>query len=232
MPTPGNDLAFAEQGLRGCWQNTQDLVTAARQVLGSGLHAPASSLSILALEELAVLFALDSLLYACNGEPDAGFTRAGRSHARLSRISHFPAFINTLSRRDARRANDEEFRQNIATSLQYLKVDCDTLLELLPGGFDNLHQLGHQGFYTTADASGPLAPRQQVDPTLAQLVYKLAWRATSTVGLIFKIGNLERYIRTAQAVRNSLTAEERQELRQHANEVTDLLFGDAAVARR
>ena len=51
-----NDLGFIEQGFRACWQNTQDLTNAAKHLLDNGLHAPALSLSVLALEEIGKRF--------------------------------------------------------------------------------------------------------------------------------------------------------------------------------
>src|SRR6266851_5564071 len=59
-----NSLEFIERGFQACWHNAQDLVLASKKLIDGELHAPALSLAVLALEELAKLCAIDGLLFA------------------------------------------------------------------------------------------------------------------------------------------------------------------------
>jgi len=214
----GDDFAVLEGGFRECWQNSQDLVSAARHVLAAGLHAPALSLSVLALEELATLLAIDCVL--CNRDNDhsnAFFVDIGRSrHAKLNAIPTFPMLIAGISKHDRRRADDNSFAGTIESYVRYLKADGKAVLERLPGGFADLDLLKRNGFQTSVEARDILAPRRHVDPAIAQLVYKLAWRATATIELLLKTGNLDQHIKAAQATRDNLSGQEKLRLSRQA----------------
>src|SRR5438552_10179215 len=67
-------LEFIQAGFIACLQNARDLVAASKILMDSGYHAPALSLSVLALEEIGKVIAIDGLLFT---RPDSD--RAAKS---------------------------------------------------------------------------------------------------------------------------------------------------------
>jgi len=172
--------------------------------------------------------AIDGLLFARPDDHKAErFTKATRFHdTKLGMLPLFPLIIGTLAQNGPRYKNDQAFAQATVINLQLLKADGNAVLERLPGGFPDLNALKQNGFYATANGQAYVAPRQNVDPTLAKLVYQLAWRATTSIDFLLKKGNLERYIPTAQEIRDKLSEEAHQALERTAADVVDQLFGE------
>jgi AbiV family abortive infection protein len=56
-------LGFVQSGFVACWRNASDLVSASKVLLDAGIHAPAVSLAVLALEEMGKLFAVERIRY-------------------------------------------------------------------------------------------------------------------------------------------------------------------------
>lgn len=220
-----NNLAYVEHGFRACWQNAQDLIRAAKELLDNGLHAPALSLSVLAIEELAKLCAIDGLLFARPNDNKAErFTKANKSHdTKLDMFTLFPLMIGSLMQTDAR-TKDQRFAQAMAITMHQFKADGNAVLERLPGGFTELDHWKQRGFYATTTGTGFTAPRDTIDPAFARQVYQLAWRATTTIDFLLKDGNLERYLQTAQTIRQNLSEEQHQALERLGDEITKELF--------
>jgi len=210
-----NALEQVEQGLRACWRNAHDLVKASDQLLAAELHAPAISLAVLALEELAKLAAIDGLLYA---RPDDGkadlFKRATKSHAvKLSVLETLPLLIGNLARSDPRYGTEQRFNLALAMSIEQLRADGNAVMaELRGGAFQKLDDWKQRGFYTSCTGSGFVAPSSAVLPTFARQVRQLAWRATTTLDFVMKAGNLERYIDQARSIRSKLSEGQHREM--------------------
>jgi AbiV family abortive infection protein len=76
-----NSLGYVERAFRACLLNASDLVAASKALIGEGLNAPALALSVLALEELGKLLAIDGLLFARSDDHKAmTFHKSGKSH--------------------------------------------------------------------------------------------------------------------------------------------------------
>jgi AbiV family abortive infection protein len=224
-----NTLDYIESGFQACWRNTLDLVEASNTLLEKGLHAPALSLSVLALEELAKLRAIDGLLYARHDDHKTqAYIKAGKSHsAKLIMFEMTPVFLGNLAMTDPRYENDEVFAKTLVISIENLRRDGNEVMaKLEKDAFLRLDEFKQTGFYVSASQNGFVAPRDSVDRSFAEMVYRLAWRATTTLDFLLKGGNLKRYIANARAIRASLSEAEHQELERIGKEVFKDWFGD------
>jgi len=223
-----NTLDYIESGFRACWRNTMDLVEASKTLMEKDLHAPALSLSVLAVEELAKLRAIDGLLYA---RPDdhktQAFKKAGKSHsAKLMMFETIPLFLGNLATADPRYGREERFEKTLVITIENLRRDGNEVMaKLEKDAFLRLDELKQAGFYVTAEEGAFVAPRDSVDRGLAEMVYRLAWRATTTLDFLLKGGNLERYMTNAREIRAALSETEHQELERLGNELFRDFFG-------
>jgi AbiV family abortive infection protein len=225
-----NPLQQVEQGFRACWQNAQDLVKASDQLLDADLHAPALSLALLALEEIAKLGAIDGLLYARPDDEKADlFKKATKSHAiKLSILEMFPLLLGNLARSDPRYGTEQRFNLALAMSIEQLRDDGNAVMaELRDGAFQKLDEWKQRGFYTAYTGSGFVAPRSAVPTALAWKVRQLAWRATTTLDFVLKDGNLERYIEQARSIRSKLSESQHRELEMLAEHLGAALFAES-----
>jgi AbiV family abortive infection protein len=220
-------LDYVEQGFRACWKNANDLVKAAKLLLDSQFHALALSISILAIEELAKLFALDGLLYARAGDhKDDAFRAAMKSHqTKLELFETFPLLLGQLSRMHPKHSIDKKFNLAIAISVQNLKNDGNAVMSYLKNEAFSLLDISKQkGFYVYNIDSNLVAPAESIDPAFGKVVYRLAWRATTTLDFLLKDGHLERYIENARRIRSRLSEQEHQKLERAGAETARLLF--------
>ena len=227
----GTSLEFVESGFMACWQNAKELLSASQKLIDSGLHAPALSLSVLALEELGKFFAIDGLLYARQDDHKAAeFLKAGRSHStKLILLELFPLLLGNLSRADPRYGKDSRYNLALAASIQDLKeAENAVMAELGEGSFLALDRWKQQGFYAgAAEREGRfVAPSEAVNPSLAKAVHRLAWRAVTTLDFVLKGGNLEQYIQNARSVRAALTEAQHRELEQQGHKLFATIFVD------
>jgi len=209
-----NALEQIEEGLHACWQNAQDLVKASDQLLAAELHAPALSLAVLALEELAKLVAIDGLLFARPDDWKADdFKKATKSHAvKLSILEVLPLLLRHLAMFDPR-WTEPTFKLVLTAGITQLVEDGDAVMAEMPdGSFQMLDDWKQRGFYAACTDSGFVASSSAVPPTLAQKVRQLAWRATTTLDFLLKGGNLERYIQEARSIRGELSEQQLQAL--------------------
>ena len=93
-----NNLDFVEAGLCACWRNANELVAASKNLIDRGQHAPALSLSVLALEELGKMCAIDGLVFARSNDDKAQrFDKSLRGHdVKLAALQLLPLFISAL----------------------------------------------------------------------------------------------------------------------------------------
>jgi len=224
-----NSLEYVESGFKACWRNTQDLVEASNILLEKGFHAQALSLSVLALEELAKLRAIDGLLYARQDDHKSeAFVKAGRSHAaKLIMFEMVPLFLGNLAMTDPRYGRDEAFARTLVITIENLRRDGNEVMACLEkDAFLRLDEFKQAGFYVSASEDGFVAPRERIDHSFSEMVHRLAWRATSTVDFLLKNGNLKRYMDTGRRIRAALSEEQHEELERVGKELFSQTFGD------
>jgi AbiV family abortive infection protein len=215
-------LNYIEGGLRACWRNAEDLLSASNNLIAQELHGPGLSLAVLALEELAKLYAIDGLLFARPSDHKSeAFSKALKDHSvKLTMLELFPLLLANLARIDPRYGTDDAYHETLAISFTQLKKDGNAVMGHLNDndGFRPLNNWKQRGFYVSAHGNDLISPRDAVDPSFAEAVHQFAWRAITTLGFILKGGNLERYIETARTVREGLTENQHNELEQLAEQ--------------
>jgi AbiV family abortive infection protein len=222
-----NNLEFIEAGFTACWQNTQELVKGAKVLFDSSVYGLALSISVLALEELGKLFCLDGLLFAsANDDKAALFAKSMKSHAvKLSALELVPMLLGHIASVDPRYGKEARFGQAIAFSVSDLKVRGNNVLSLLDSGsFHDLDKWKQSGFYSQPQGNSFVTPAEVVERSVAESVYMLAWRASSTLDFLLKHGNLERYIASARDLRSKLTEEDHQALEEIGRSMCESLF--------
>ena len=190
-----NTLEFVEIGIQACSDNATDLTTASRIFLEHQLHAPAASLAILAIEELGKLFAIDGLLFARTDDHKAqAFSQSLRSHqAKFHLFGSFWRFLAHFASYDPRHQKDQPFDETIQTVINMLIKDGEAVLDRIgEETFAPLDILKQSGFYVTLSSGNLVSPRNGVDPAFAQLLYDVAFRASSTLNFVLKGGTLQR----------------------------------------
>ena len=104
-------------------QNAKDLLLAAQKLIDGGLTAPALSVSVLALEELGKLVAIDGLLYASQDDyKSKRFAKSLHRHdVKLEDLDVLHHFLRSLARADPRYAKEEGFKLALRYALKDLK---------------------------------------------------------------------------------------------------------------
>lgn len=226
-----SSLAFVEEAFSACWANSQDLVKASKLLLDTDHEAQSLSLSVLALEELGKLFCVDGLLFArADDEKAKTFAKALKSHAvKLRAFELFPLLLMNIARTDPRYGTEERFNQAIAIAARDLKARGNAVFELLPGArLDSLDEWKQLGFYAQPSQGTFRTPREAIDSKLANAVYLLAWRASTSLDFLLKAGNLERYIAVAASVRTRMSEADHQRLTEFAEGMFKDLFPNVA----
>ena len=222
-----NNRAFIEAGFNACWHNTQDLVKGAKVLLDNSLHPLALSTSVLALEELGKLFCIDGLLFARTDDHKAeAFAKSMKSHSiKLSALELVPLLLGHIASVDPRYRNEPRFGQALVVSISDLKERGNHVLSLLEGGsFHGLDQWKQSGLYSQPRGNSFVTPADAVERQVAEAVYGLAWRASSTLDFLLKEGNLERYMTSARVLRSKLSEEDHRSIEAHATHVFTELF--------
>lgn len=224
-----NNLDFIEAGFKACWHNTQDLVKGAKVLLDNSLHPLALSTSVLALEELRKLYCIDGLLFARNDDHKAeAFAKSLKSHAtKLSALELLPLLLGHIASVDPRYRKELRFGQALVVTISDLKERGNRVLSLLEGRtFHGLDQWKQSGFYSQPRGNSFITPAEAVEPQVAEAVYSLAWRASSTLDFFLKDGNLDRYITSARVLRSKLTEENHRSIEAYAEYVFADLFAN------
>ena len=223
-----NTLEFVENGFHACADNAADLTAASRILLQHGLHAPAASLAILAIEELGKLFAIDGLLFArADDHKSAAFAKSLRSHQeKFTLFGSFCRFLRHLASHDPRAGHDTRFDATITKVVNKLYRDGGLVLDRLRSeSFAALDGLKQDGFYVTMSSAGLVSPRSAGEPEFAKLLGEVAFRATDTLGVLRKGGCFERYIERARSLRGAMSEPDQIELERVGREVCEALFG-------
>ena len=224
-----SSLAFVEAAFRACWGNANDLVDESKLLLDNGHTARAFSLSVLALEEIGKLCCADGLLFArANDGKAQTFAKSLKSHStKLSALNLLPLLLSNIAMLDPRYELEPRFAQAIGISVKDLKNRGNAVVALLKGeGFAKLDHWKQVGFYAQPMRNGFAKPNAVVTQEMAQAAHLLAWRAVSTLELLLKDGNLERYIDTARRLRASISEADHEATSAHIEEMVRLLFSE------
>lgn len=222
-----NSLDFVADAFRACWANAQDLVTEAKLLFDHGHKARALSLSVLALEEIGKLFCADGLLFARPDDHRAkAFAKSLKSHtAKLSALELLPLLLKNISSVDPRYSTEKRFMQAVVISAKDLKDRGNAVFDLLGGeGFSKLDHWKQVGFYSQPLENGFITPNDAVKSEIAEAVFMLAWRATTTLDFLLKDGNLKRYIDGAREVRAKMSEEQHAAMSAAGEELANMLF--------
>jgi AbiV family abortive infection protein len=222
-----NTLNFVEAGFRACWRNASDLSAASKNLIDQGLHAPALSLAILALEEIGKMCAIDGLLFARSDDHKAQkFGKSQRDHgSKLAALPLLPFLIRNLSLVDPRREGDPAFVQALAIGLDHLQADEDAVLQTLrEDGFAGLNRWKQQGLYVGIEKNAFVVPRAAINRKFAETVQHFTWRAVTTFDFVLGNGNLDRYIEQARSLRGKLGEDDHVSFEQVGRQIADELF--------
>lgn len=210
-----------------CWHNSQDLVKGAKLLFDNSLHAQALSLSVLALEEFGKLICIDGLLFAhATGHKADRFAKSLKSHSqKLSAFEMFPLLLGNIASLDPRYKTEDRFKRALVISLSDLKERGNQVMAMLENGaFEDLDKWKQYGFYTQPRNSTFIKPNDAVSREVAETVFMLAWRASSSLDFHLKQGNLKRYIEFARDIRLKLTEADHQEIEKESKVIVDELF--------
>ncbi len=225
----GRGLAFVEAGFTACWLNADDLIRSADILLNGGFHAPALSLSVLALEEMGKLSLIDGLLYARSDDHKSEYFQKGlRSHniklAAVTMISSLgvqvastdPRFKNEIFKTALRigHENWKSARQRI------LDISGESDIQFLDGWKQN-------GFYVSLVNGNLLQPpRSVIDRSVVDVVYQFAEMSKKNLDFALGNGNLQRHIERARSIRSKLTEHAHVMLEETAEALCIELFAD------
>lgn len=222
-----NSLDFVADAFRACWGNANELVAESKLLLDNGYRARGLSLSVLALEELGKLFCVNGLLFSRADDNKAlVFAKSLKSHTtKLSALTVLPLLLQNIASIDPRYTSEKRFMQTIIIGAKDLKDRGNAVFALLDGeGFSKLDYWKQTGFYAQPIENSFVKPSTAITTEIADAVYMLAWRATSTLDFLLKDGNLERYIDNARRLRAKMTEADHAAMSAAAEEMVDLLF--------
>lgn len=222
-----NSLEFVADAFRACWANAEALVSEAKLLSDHGHKARALSLSVLALEEIGKLFCADGLLFARPDDHKAkAFAKSLKSHAaKLSALDLLPLLLQSIASVDPRYSKEPRFRQALVISVNDLKNCGNAVIKILKGeDFSKLDHWKQVGFYSQPLENGFITPNEAVKGEIAEAVFMLAWRATTTLNFLLKDGNLKRYIDFARKLRSKLSEEQHAAMSVAGEELANLLF--------
>lgn len=229
-----SNLDFVADAFRACLANSTQLVKASKILLDSGHHALCLSLSVLAIEELGKLFCVDGLLFArADDERAKTFAKSLKSHStKLSAFELFPLLLKNVAATDPRFGSENRFDQAILIGTQDLLERGNLVLELLAGeGFTELDAWKQLGFYAQPSGSTFRTPEKAIETKMAESVYMLAWRASTTLEFLLKEENLERYINAARSLRATMTDADHLRLLEASGEMIEQLFPSCVESR-
>lgn len=208
-----NSVKFVCDAIWACSSNAARLATGASVILGSGNHALALSISILAFEELSKATLIDGLLYArANDSKAQVFERGHRQHtdklARLPALRVFPlkfaiahpkrgdaCFISEL------RDHERRCKGGVHQFAALLSMDE----EFAKDGFTVLNSWKQKGFYVNASSGGRVAdPSTAIPRDLAECAVTLASSLTAFFDLVLRDSYTD-YLGMASRVRAGMT---------------------------
>jgi len=200
----------------------------AASVLAKQNHiSQASSLAILALEEVGKMMLLDGLLFSKTGDERYKQYKQGHlSHRmKLDAVELYPLFLHYLTTIDPRQ-NESRFKRTMIVVFTDLKVKRQELANLLGEEFvfPDLDQLKQQGFYSNEIGGVLKSNKEAIDPKVAKALLALTWRVTDT--LKFVLGrSLEHYKTFFRNVRENIDEVSLKMVRKEATKIVRNVLG-------
>jgi AbiV family abortive infection protein len=190
-------------------------------------HAQATSLAILALEEVGKMMLLDGLLFARTGDERYKLYKKGHlsHHTKLDSVELYPLFLHYLTTVDPRR-DEDRYKQTMVIVFTDLKAKRQKLTDLLGEGFvfPDLDSLKQQGFYSHETDGTVRTNREAVDPEVSKAILELTWRVTDA--LRFVLGqSLEHYKNLFRRLREKVDEATLNRIRYDATEIVRSVFG-------
>lgn len=224
----GRSLTFIEDGFEKCLCNVSDLVQAAESLLAAGSHAPALSLSVLALEEMGKMYFIDGLLFSRPDDHKVDyFNKSQKKHnIKLSAIPMISLLSTMIARCDPRFHTEDIFRTAIMIGHENWKKAGEEVLSLSGcSDFEFLDNWKQRGFYVGVIGGNKFqCPRDGVDKSLAEAVHRFAKMSASNLDFSLSGGNLKRYMEQARSIRSKLSENDHETLASYAGELVRQLF--------
>lgn len=200
----------------------------AATVLAEQQHlAQATSLAILALEEVGKMMLLDGLLFARTGDERYKHYKQGNlSHrTKLDAVELYPLFLNYLTTVDPRE-NETRFNQTMVIVFTDLKAKRQKLATLLGEGFvfPDLDNLKQKGFYSHEIDGVLKSNKDAIDPEVSKAVLDLAWRVIDTLKFLLGI-HLENYRERFRTLRDKVDEVTLKRIRKEATKIVTNMFG-------
>ena len=187
----------------------------------------ATSLAILALEEVGKMMLIDGLLFARTGdERYKHYKRGHLSHwMKLDALELYPLFLGYLTTVDPRQ-NESRYKQTMIIVFTDLKAKRQKLADLLGEQFvfHDLDILKQKCFYSHETDGILKANKDAIDPEGTKAVLELAWHVTDT--LKFVLGrSLENYTALFQNLREKVDDVSLKSIRKETNKIVKNVFG-------
>ena len=225
----GRGLAFVKAGFEACWTNANDLVRSGEILLNGDLHAPALSLSVLALEEMGKLFLIDGLLFA-NGVGDKSdiFQQGLRRHnIKLEAMTMISSLAVRVARTDPRFETDETFKVKLRIGHENWKCCGQNVLDIAgETDFQFLDGWKQKGFYVGVSNRNQLEPPMAtIDRDVTDVVFRFAQISKINLDFALGNGNIQRYFDIAQSIRSKFSEEQHKILEEKA----EILFSNQQI---
>ena len=226
----GKGLAFVEAGFTACWCNADDLIRSADILLNGGFHAPALSLSVLALEEMGKLFLIDGLLYAKSDDHKSEYFQKGlRSHnIKLAAVTMISSLGVLVASSDPRFKKEDTFKIALRIGHENWKSARQKILDISgESDFQFLDAWKQNGFYVSLVNGNTLQqPKSAIDRSVVDAVYQFAEMSKKNLDFSLGNGNLQRHIERARLIRSKLTENAHIKLEEAAEALCIQLFAD------
>jgi len=138
-----------------------------------------------------------------------------------------PLLLGFIASRDARYKVEKRFHLAVAHAIADLKERGNKVLSLSKeASFQDLNAWKQNGSYAQPRGATFIQPAEAVEPELSEAVYMLAWRAVTTLDLLLKGQNLQRYLAFARGIRAKLSEEDHEAIRERAEVLRRQIFQD------
>ena len=217
---------FVLDAFTKAYETAQTNSEAATTLKERGLLGPATSLAVLALEEVGKMVLLDGLLFARGGdERHRRFTKGHRTHiTKLDALELFPLFLAYLATIDSRES-EPRYNQTMAIVQTKLKQRRQTVTDLVGDDFKltMLDALKQKGFYSHHVGTACCSNQDGISPELADAVISLVRCIVDSLQFVLRVsfGNYRQQFFT---LRSKLDEAALSEIREQAVKIVDDLF--------
>lgn len=221
-----HDAEVVLDGFNKAYESALANYEAASALANLNYFAQATSLAVLALEEVGKMMLLDGLLFARTG--DERYKRYKQGHLshrmKLEAMELYPLFLHYLTTVDPRQ-NETHYKQTMVIVFADLKAKQQKLADLLGEDFvfPHLDDLKQKGFYSHETGGVLKANKEAIDHEVAKAVLELTWRVTDT--LKFVLGrHLENYKERFQSLREKVDEVSLKRVRKEATKIVTNIF--------